>query len=383
MEQQDIQNPRLLTRLVRRSLILTGTGLTLALAVGAITAGAGLIAARAADTPPPTERAATPVVLSPLVETDSYEVSARFTGRVEPARATELGFELGGTLAEILVDEGDTVAQGQVLARLDIRALQADRAAQEAAIEAAIARRDIAKLTADRQSELAARDFASSQRRDEARFNLVVAEADIARSEAALAAIDVAITKSEIVAPYAGIIRQRSVDPGARVGAGQRLLSLQDKQLLLRGGLPEDLSETLTIGDVLDVELSTGEVAGEVVRLRPDLDPATRTRAVLIALPESVSVVTGTLGEIALSREIATRGAWVPVSALSEGVDGLWTVFALAQDGDRLDRVAVTLEHVSDDRAYVAGAFPAEGRVVTAGTHRLSPGQRVAPAGES
>ncbi|MEM9395615.1 MAG: efflux RND transporter periplasmic adaptor subunit [Pseudomonadota bacterium] len=375
MTEKHSAEPGLFRRILRRTAILTGTGLAIALSFGLVTVGADMIAARAADTSTAPERPATPVAASPLELQAAYEVSSKFTGPIEPARNTDLGFELGGTLAEILVDEGDEVEEGQTLARLDVRALQADRTAQQAAIEAAIARRDIAQLTADRQSELAAREFASPQRRDEATFNLAVAQADIARAEAALTAIDVALAKSEIVAPYSGIVRARLVDEGARLGPNQTLLVLQDTLVQMRVGVPEDLSNRFSTGDTVDVELPSGVVTGRVARLRPDLDPATRTRGVLIELPTSVSPVTGTLAEVTLTRTVPVQGAWVPLGALSEGIDGLWTVFVLPDDVSELQRVAVTLEHVALDNAYVAGAFPENAHVVTGGTHRLSPGQ--------
>ncbi|WP_425093932.1 efflux RND transporter periplasmic adaptor subunit [Tropicimonas sp. S265A] len=383
MTEQEMPRHSVLRSALRRSLILTGTGMTLALAVGLVVVGSGLIAARAADTSVMSEQAPAAVALAPLELTSSYQIEARFTGPIEPARSTELGFEPGGTLADILVDEGDSVDEGQTLARLDIRALQAERASQEATLKAAVARRDIAKLTADRQGELAARDFASSQRADEARFQLAVTEADIARAVAALEAIDISIAKSELTAPYAGVITDRHVDQGARLAPSQAILGLQDRVSVLRVGLPEDLSDRLRPGNQVDVALSSGTVTGRVARVRPDLDPATRTRSVLIALPEDVAPVTGTLAALTLTRTVQNDGAWVPMSALSEGIDGLWTIFVLPDGTDVIQRAAVTLEHIAGDRVYVAGALPGNAQVVTVGTHRLSPGQHVSGAGES
>lgn len=366
----------------RRALSAGGTVLTLALAVGLVSAGTGLIAARAADTPTETQTSATPVALAPLQVQPGYVVEARLTGPIEAARSTDLGFEAGGTLLQILVDEGDRVREGQVLARLDTRTLEAERSAQRAAVEAATAQRDLAQLTADRQSQLAARDFASGQRRDEARFELAVAEAEIARSAAALEAIEVALSKSQIVAPYDGVITARVADDGARLSPGQVVLGLQDTRALVRVGLPEDLAAQVSTGAEIPVRLSSSTTMARLERLRPDLDPATRTRAALLALPADTTDATGTLAEITLVRAVQTPGAWVPLSALSEGVDGLWTVFVLPAGQPRLSRVAVTLEHVAGDAAFVAGGLPDGARVVTAGTHRLSAGQLVTAAGE-
>ena len=91
------------------------------LLLAAVAAGAALLhqraAARSADivpTPP------LPVATQVLRFEPSYEVTDRFAGRLEPARETPLAFERAGLLVEVAVDEGDPVAAGQLVARLDV-----------------------------------------------------------------------------------------------------------------------------------------------------------------------------------------------------------------------------------------------------------------------
>lgn len=91
-------SPSRTRRGLRRLGILTGTGLTLALAAGLVMGGSGLIAARAQQDGPARPETVLPVQTAPLVIEDSYAVTARFTGQVEPARSADLGFEAGGTL---------------------------------------------------------------------------------------------------------------------------------------------------------------------------------------------------------------------------------------------------------------------------------------------
>lgn len=369
--------PSLARRVLRRLGILTGTGLTLALAVGLVAGGTGLIAARAQDDGPAQQEVVLPVQVAPLVMQDSYAVTARFTGQVEAARQAELGFEAGGTLAEVLVDEGDSVAAGDVLARLDIRALQAERAAQVASRDAAIARRDLAELTAERQRRLAASDFASAQRADEARFRLAEAEADIARFEATILTLDIALSKAEITAPFDGTVAARLRDEGARLGSGAPVLQLQETAApQLRVGLPDALAQTLAADTPLPVTLPGGPGTATLDRLRPDLDPVTRTRAVVFTLDRPAP--SGTLVTLELTRDAPGEGAWVPLSALSEGIQGLWTLYLL-DDDNLLRRESVEVLHATGTHAFVAGTFPATARYVPAGAHRIAPGQRVDP----
>lgn len=373
----DRSRPSLARRVLHRLGVLTGTGLTIALAVGLVVGGGGLIAARAQDDGPKQQDVVLPVQVAPLVIQDSYAVTARFTGQVEAARQAELGFESGGTLAEVLVDEGDRVAAGDVLARLDIRALQAERAAQVAARAAAAARRDLAELTAERQRRLAASDFASAQRADEARFRLAEAEAEIARFEATILTLDIALSKAEITAPFDGTVAARLRDEGARLGSGTPVLHLEETAApQLRVGLPDALAQSLDADTPLPVTLPGGSGTATLDRLRPDLDPVTRTRAVVFTLDRPAP--SGTLVTLELTRDAQGQGAWVPLSALSEGIQGLWTLYLL-DDDNLLRRESVEVLHATGTHAFVAGAFPNTARYVPAGAHRIAPGQRVDP----
>ena len=77
------------------------------------------------------------VATQAIQEQPSYEVRRSFVGRLEARRSTDTGFELGGAVLRILVDEGDAVAKGQMLARLDTKRLGAKRAELEARVHEA------------------------------------------------------------------------------------------------------------------------------------------------------------------------------------------------------------------------------------------------------
>jgi hypothetical protein len=124
------------------------------------------------------------------------------------------------------------------------------------------------------------------------------------------------------------------------------------------------------------VTLAGGAATATLDRLRPDLDPVTRTRAVVFALDRPAP--SGTLATLELTREVPGRGAWVPLSALSEGIQGLWTLYVLDAD-DTLRRESVEVLHATGTRAFIAGTFAPGARSVPAGAHRIAPGQRVSP----
>ena len=322
-----------------------------------------------------------PVVTAALVPTESYQVSTRYPGRIEARRAVDLGFEQGGTIARVQVEEGDRVAAGAILADLDTRALEADREARIAARDSLRAQADLAQLTADRQKALLDRDHVSRQRYDEARLAVARLEADIRAAEAGIAALDVALDKAVLRAPFAAIVGARHADDGTRVASGQPVIALfEDTAPQFRAGLPPALARTLRKGDAARVDIDGIGYDARVLHVRDDVDPATRTHAVILTLPDLAAAPDGALGSLALVRDVAEAGAWVPATALVEGVRGLWTLYLVDADGERplARREAVELIYSDGERAYVRGAFERGATVIAAGPHRVANGQPVA-----
>lgn len=368
-------------RILRRTGIIAGTTATIGIASVAVVGGTRLIA----NTPDPASEVTRTdqfvASTAQVVIQDAYMATTAYTGQLEPKRRTTLGFELSGSLAERLVDEGDRVDEGDVLARLDTRSLKAQRQEQEASRAALDAQIELARVTLDRQETLSERNFASVQRFDEARFTLARLQAEQQRLDAAIAATDIQLSKSEIIAPYAGRIGLTHVDDGATVGSGQAVLELfEEAAPRFRVGLPADLISAL---DPETISVTINGVTLDVLdaRQRGDINPVTRTQTVLFDLPSDAdALASGSLGILAVARSVVGRGAWVETSALSEGIRGLWTLYVVDADGTAR-REAVEVLHVEGDQSFVNGAFENNSTYVTSGAHRIAPGQTVAAVG--
>ncbi|MFO0444151.1 MAG: efflux RND transporter periplasmic adaptor subunit [Betaproteobacteria bacterium] len=362
----------------------TGTLALAALAAALVWGGAQLLAARAAARPGPPPAPPVTVTAAAVVLQPHHEISVSFTGRIEAPRRVELGFEAGGTLAEIRVEEGDAVPAGAVLARLDIRALQAERAGQVAALAVLDARIELAELNGARARVLVDREFISTQRADEARLGLAEVRAERLRVEAAILALDVALDKAVLRAPFAARIGARMFDEGARIGAGQPVLTaFEGGPPLFRAGLPPELAAALPPGSAVTLDLGGVSLPAKVKHRRSDIDLASRTIPILFEVPGAAGLAEGMLGKLTLTRSVPGQGAWLPRAALSEGVRGLWTVFLVVDRPEGLftRREAVELLHAETDRVFVRGAFPTGARVVLSGPHRLADGQAVVLAG--
>lgn len=314
----------------------------------------------------------------------SYRETVRYVGQLEPARQTAISFERGGLVTTVLKDEGDLVIAGEVLARLDIAQLKARRKQLEARIRELRARSKLAKLVLGRQTKLQSNGWSPEQRLDEAEASVAELAAAIEQAEAQLESIDIDIAKSNLTAPFDGVISTRSIDDGAVVDAGTSVLTvLETDNREARIGLPPHVAVGLDAKQTYRIETSRGEVKGRLKAKRPDLQASTRTVTALFNVSDETDVPFGEIVTLVLEREIKERGAWVPLVALKESDRGLWSLLTVIEQKGIpfVRREAAEVLYVDGPRAYVRGTFESGASVISTGTNRIVPGQRVAVAG--
>lgn len=377
------QAPRPLTRALRQVVTFA---ITIAIfgGAGAVGLAGYAMIAQAPESIGDTTAPVTAVEQIRIATVDGYAVTRRFTGQIEAAAQTDLGFELGGRITEVLVDEGDVVPAGTVLARLDTSALVPERAALEAELAAMAADAERARLALGRNDALTERGFRSIAAQDDARLTLARAEAGIAAVGARIAGVDVRLAKSVLVAPFAARIGARLADEGQTVAAGQPVLVLFDAgPARARVGLPPDLAAGLSAGDAVQVEVA-GSVHEALIRhVRPDLDPGTRSRSVVLSLPSAAAPVLGDTVSLLLTQTIAEPGFWAPLTALREGARGSWSVMAIeaTPEGDRSVPAAVEVIHSDGTQVFLRGTLPPGARIVAQAPDRVAPGQIVLAQG--
>ena len=373
------------------------------------------------------------------VETvDGYDTTRAYTGAIAALRASDLGFERGGELVAVLVEEGDRVAAGAPLAQLDISNLQTQRQQLEAdqaqalavllELEAGPRVEDIAAAAAtvrqleqelalqrtqrSRREFLYERGAVSREELDEFAYGqgALQAQLDQARSrlqelqngtrqeqilaqravvqklEAAIADVDVNIQKSTVRSPFAGIIADRQVDEGTVIGAGQSVVRLvEDAAPEARIGIPVATASQLRLGDTQPVKLDAETFTATVTAVLPEVDPETRTQMAVFQLDQAAvpSINPGQIVRVEIAETIPTAGTWLPTAALTQDIRGLWSAYVLTSaDADSTYEVqpqSVEILHQESDRALVRGTLQPGDRVVADGVHRLVPGQQVNP----
>lgn len=355
------------------------SGVVIAISGATIWQGSNIIANRAAavEKPVPTETIA--VSVAQIVASEGYSVERRFSGQIEAPQSADVSFEQGGTLDAVLVDEGDSVSEGDVLARLDDRLLRADLDRLNASKNALEAQIELAILTNERQVALKKKGFATGQIADQSRLSLAELKAKLAELDASILAAIIRLEKTEIKAPFDGVVNTRSLDPGSIVGATQAVLTLvNDGQPVFRVGVAPGLVSQLDIGNIIDVTLEGEKHAAELIAILPQIDPVTRTRTVRAQLVAGVDFAFGITGEAVLKERVVTDGAWIPLTAIEDGVRGLWTLKTIKEgDPDIVSIEAIEILHADSQRAYVRGTFSSDAQYIDTGVHRVVGGQAV------
>jgi RND family efflux transporter MFP subunit len=328
-----------------------------------------------------------PVVTTTVKRVESHQRDVWFTGRLRAARESALGFERRAKLMDVRVDDGDRVDAGQVLATLDTSSLRRRREELVARRESTRAKLELAELTEKRQKRLLDQGHTSEQRYDEANLDARSLAAQVEELSASIASIDLDIAKSRLQAPFAGRVQTRHMDEGTIVAPGEPVVTLVETAAMeARIGVPPGQADTLAIGRRYPLRVNGRTVDGELTGLSPDLTPSTRTVTAVFDLAAGAG--TAAIGEVVRlrrQRAVPGRGYWLPLSALSEDIRGLWSVLTLHETPDgtagyTLKRETVEVVEIDGDRVFATGSVDDGRRIVADGVNRVVPGQRVVPA---
>ena len=365
---------------LRRPSVARGTLGALAIAVLATVLMTAFLHARAGSSDTSSERRPLPVATSTFVIQSGYEREISFLGLVRAGRASNVGFEVPGTLSNLPVREGSRVAAGDVLASLDTAQLTARRAAIAADLGRVEAELELARIKARRQQDLQQTGAVSEEAFDETRLRARALEAQLESVQAQLRGIDVDLAKSVLRAPYDGVVAERLVNAGAVVNPGNpvlRLVAAGNREAHI--GIAAEQTALLEEGAVYTLNLRGQAISARLRSIRPDVDPRTLTTTAVFELPEQAGGLDGEPVSLALTETVEMRGGWLPISALLEGERGLWTVLRLEETDAGLVTVreAVEVLAVQGERAFVRGSLADHQRFVADGVHRVAPGTPV------
>jgi membrane fusion protein, multidrug efflux system len=287
------------------------------------------------------------------------------SGQTEAARTVEIRAETDGRVVELPVAEGRAVAEGDLLVRLD----RAERDAQLAQVKARAQQRSI-EFEAART--LASSGFQSQTRRAEALADLETAKAD-------LAILEVDVARTEITAPFDGILDRRPAEIGSFVQRGDHVATIVDvNPILVVAQVSEKDVTKLQVGMPAQTRLTTGpNHIGVVSYIATVADSQTRTFRVEVEIENRERRI----GE-GMSAEIKVKLPPVQAHLVSPSIfrldaEGRIGVI-LVQDDNVARFLRVAIIGSGEDGAYVTG-LPDRAQVVTVGQELVEDGEVVTP----
>jgi RND family efflux transporter MFP subunit len=313
------------------------------------------------------------------VSFDNEQASREFVGVVRARHETDLGFRVAGKIVARIVNVGDRVSAGDVVARLDAQDLILQ--VQSAEAELAAATSNLAQTAADfeRYTTLKTRGYASVADFDRKKAAKDEADGRLERARRALGLARNQLAYAELKADADGVITATLAEPGQVVATGQpvaRLAHRGEKEAVV--ALPETwLAEAR--GSTATVRLWSDPDRRFQARLRelsPQADPATRTFSARFTIQDADDAVAlGMTATVVLARDSGAAIARLPLGAvINRGTGPL--VYVVDHNGT-LARRPVTISSVTEDAVLVTAGLNVGDQVVTLGVHKLDPGTKV------
>jgi RND family efflux transporter MFP subunit len=291
-----------------------------------------------------------------------------------------VGAEAAGLrLATVLVNVGDRVRKGQLLASLAAEAVQADLQSAQAALQEAEALAQEAQANADRARALQASKAMSAQEAQRSLTAEQTARARVKSAQAHVATQQVRLRQTRIVAPDDGVISARVATVGAVVQPGQELFRLiRQQRLEWRVELPSaDLARVQPGMKAVAVPPGGQPIEGRVRMVAPTVDAATRNGLVYVDLPASALQAGARAGMFAPGRVMVGQlnGLTLPQTAVLLR-DGFSYVFRL-EPGGTVAQTKVQVGRRQGDRVEIVSGLDARAQVVASGVAFLADGDAV------
>ena len=319
--------------------------------------------------PAPAPEAPRPV-LTRIVGANGDVGATSYTGEVRSRYETQLAFRVGGKIAARLVNVGDAVNAGDVLARLD----PADTALSQAS---AVAQLELAEADLRRYRDLKTKNFVSQSALDakETSYKAALAQADLARNQNAYTVLR---------ADKAGVIDQIAAEAGQVVAAGQAVMRHSRTDALeVAVAIPESRVTGVQVRQPAEIRLWADDQAsyrGRVRELAAVADATTRTYAARVTIDNpDARLRLGMTAHVTFPGEGTAKPSAktfsVPLAAIfqQEGKPAVWVV---AGDGTLALR-PVEVHAYGEQFAQVANGLSADERIVIAGVHKLHAGEKI------
>lgn len=326
------------------------------------------------------------------VRTEAAEQTIPVIGRLIANQAGDVAARADGLVETLLVDVGDRVAAGDVIARLnidrliaerDLRAAEAEAAA--AAVTAAQAELDLRRQEYERLGGLRESPAFSLGQFDDkarevqiARSRLAEARGNLARARAQAQLAEIALEDARIRAPYGGVVTDTHAEVGEYIDVGDPIVRLVDDSALeIEADVPGERIDALTPGTTVTADIAGTRVTATVRAVLPEENPQTRTRVVRFVADLDGGGGFAAYQDVVIHVPLGREREVLTVhkdAVLHRG--GRYEVFVVGDDGTAQLR-PVTIGDAIGTRFVVRDGLAAGDLVVVRGNERLYPSQPI------
>lgn len=303
----------------------------------------------------------------------------RISGVVEAGTSADVAFQTAGQVVELTKNVGDQVAAGELLARLDPEPLRLRVTSARSELQQASAALADARSKHAQQKQLFDKGYATRTNFESALATMRTAQGAVGVAQSQLRIAERDLKKSELIAPFAGVIAKRAIDKFEEAASGQTIYVIQtEDEFEISVSLPETLITSVGLGDSVQVSVpqaSTEPLAGVISEIAP-LAEGANAYPVTVKLAQAPSTLRPGMSAQALFEfETAqAAGAYsIPITALKPdvGEEG-GTVFVFG-DGT-LSARKVRVVNVRDNNLQVEGDVKPGEVIATAGVSLLYDG---------
>ena len=305
-----------------------------------------------------------------------------FIGLLEYDRTSNVSSDVSGLVEKVLVNEGDRVKEGDVLLELDTEILDQEIALRTNRINQAQLSIELAQKNMKRLEALLAKMGTSEKNYDDAKFVYQNAQLEKKASELELAKLLIQKRKSNITAPFDGIILEKNIESGDWVQQGKQLVTIGSlEDIIVRVPVEESILRYASPGNKVPLTINAlnREATGTISRVNPVADVRTKNIFIEVRIEAFDDMVANMSATVFIPTSEAKELSIIPRDALIkfQGKDFVYTVKEGKASILPVNIVTFLGNKIGADNPYFTPGMP----IVIEGNERLQPDQPVAVEG--